>query len=114
MKYTLTTILTIALLLSPFLVYRHFRLQTIKDVTFTVEELPPRIGQRGDEYVNLVYTDQGTFSNKDTWFPWKTRSTDVRNQLKEGETFTCEISGWRVGFLSMYRNITDCEGFEYN
>lgn len=86
--------------------------------TFTVKELPPRgnevnLDGSKNTYANLIYTDRGVYSNIDSLIPWKTRSSDVRNQLKEGETYTCQTSGWRIGFLSWYKNIIDCNGFKY-
>ena len=112
------TVLILAVSVAPFLIYRQAKFGTVHNETFTITELPDRAFQKNadgstNEYANLVYTDKGTFSNVDTSYPWKTRSSDVRSQLKEGQTYTCEVAGWRVGFLSWYKNIIDCEGFKY-
>jgi hypothetical protein len=109
----IAVVLVLALVLGPVLLFRALKYESIKTHTFTVTELPERIAIReGDTYANLVYTDNGVYSNVDSTFPWKKNSSDIRAQLKEGETYTCEVSGWRIGWLSWYRNITRCDGFE--
>lgn len=84
--------------------------------TFTVTKLPDRSLQYGgngqsNSYANLVYTSKGVFSNTDTVIPWKTKSSDIYAQLQQGKTYTCQVAGWRNGFLSMYPDIIKCKGF---
>jgi hypothetical protein len=108
----------LGLIVGPVLIYRAAKYNSIHHETFKVEKLPNRDMQYGpdgskNDYANLVYTDKGIFQNTDSWFPWKTRSSDVYNQLRVGKTYRCEIAGWRIGFFSMYKNIVTCDGFKY-
>jgi hypothetical protein len=86
-----------------------------KTVTFTVEDKEHITDCSGtgestscDSYY-LVFTDQGVFKNDDDIAYGKFRSSDLQGRFKKGRTFTCKVAGWRVGILSMYPNIIDCE-----
>jgi len=81
-----------------------------RTVAFTVRQLPQRVFQ-GNPYSNLVYTDKGVYENTDSLFFVKYRSSDVFNQLQTGHSYTCRVAGWRVGFLSYYKDIINCNGF---
>jgi hypothetical protein len=62
----------------------------------------------------LVYTDGEVFKNTDSVLVLKFNSSDVQNQLKEGETYKVQVAGWRILFLSMYRNILSIENIQAN
>lgn len=53
----------------------------------------------------IVYTENEVFENTDSWMFVKFSSSDLQNKLEVGETYTVKVAGWRVPFLSMYRNI---------
>lgn len=53
----------------------------------------------------LVYTENEVFENTDALMVLKFNSADVQNHLKTDSTYTVKVMGWRVPFLSMYRNI---------
>lgn len=53
----------------------------------------------------IVYTENEVFENTDSWLFVKFSSSDLQNKLEVGETYTVKVAGWRVPFLSMYRNI---------
>ena len=57
----------------------------------------------GSEY--LIFTESETFKNVDTIFKWKFDSSDVYRDIHPGKTYKVTVYGWRVPFLSMYRNI---------
>lgn len=59
--------------------------------------------------VNRVYTDKGTFENRDSWLFLKFNSEDVQGDLEVGRTYRVTTNGWRVPFLSMFRNIVTAE-----
>ena len=61
-------------------------------------------GNTAESYY-LVYTDAETFKNKDSLIEMKFNSSDLQGSLKEGMECTFTVVGWRVPFLSMYRNI---------
>lgn len=113
-------LIVVAILVVPVLVYRHLKLNSIHKETFTIQKITDRDLQvisggesKPSPYAGLIYTDKGVYRNVDSTFPWKTRSSDLYNQLKTGKKYTCEIAGWRNGFFSKYKNIIDCDGFRY-
>lgn len=114
---------TLALIVIGVFFYRHIKLATVHKETFTVKHIPDRDLQviaksssdqdNQSKYASLIYTDHGVYSNEDSVFPWKQRSSDIYNQLEEGKKYTCTVAGWRIGFFSSYKNIVDCNGFKY-
>lgn len=59
----------------------------------------------GNGFTYLIYTPNEVFQDEDTWLKWKFNSSDVYNNLKVGKTYSTQVCGWRVPFLSWYRNI---------
>lgn len=55
----------------------------------------------------LIFTEDEVFENEDALFLGKWNSSDVQGQLKIGETYTVRVIGWRLPFLSTYRNIVE-------
>ena len=53
----------------------------------------------------IVYSENEVFENTDSWLFFKFKSSDIQNNLKIDETYTVKVSGWRIPFFSMYRNI---------
>lgn len=53
----------------------------------------------------LIYTNREVLENTDAMLFWKFNSSDIQNQLKVGKTYKVEVVGWRVPFLSWYRNV---------
>lgn len=53
----------------------------------------------------LIFTDQETFENVDSWLALKFNSSDVYGSIVEGSTCEFTVTGFRVPFLSWYRNI---------
>lgn len=53
----------------------------------------------------IVYGEDEVFENTDSWLYLKFSSSDVQNELTVGETYTVKVAGWRVPFLSWYRNV---------
>ena len=111
----LAVIVILALIVTPFAIYRHAKYASQRQLTFTVTKLPDRNVYGGSSqshsYANLVYTNKGTLQNVDSTFPWKRQSSDIYAQLVQGKTYTCTVAGWRNGFFSSYPNIIRCEGF---
>ena len=80
---------------------------TVKEVQITVSEKERIVKADGDDVTSyyLVFCEDETFKNDDALFHGKFRSSDLQGKLKVGETYKVKVFGWRVGFLSMYRNI---------
>lgn len=53
----------------------------------------------------LVFTDTEVFENTDDIFFGKFNSSDVQSMLHVDSTYSAEVVGWRIPFLSSYRNI---------
>ena len=53
----------------------------------------------------IISSDKEVFENTDSWTYFKFNSTDLQNKIEEGKTYKVKVVGWRVPFLSMYRNI---------
>ena len=56
----------------------------------------------------LIFTENEVFENTDSLFRMKFNSSDLQGSLKKGETYQCDVYGWRVPFLSSYRNLVGC------
>lgn len=53
----------------------------------------------------LVFTDRETFENTDTVWAMKFNSSDIYGSLKEGQNCAFQVYGFRIRFMSSYRNI---------
>lgn len=77
-------------------------------VRFTVDDLE-RITESDGETVTskyLIFTEEGeTFENTDSLWRWKFDSSDMQGQLDEGKTYDARVYGWRIDWLSSYRNV---------
>ena len=47
------------------------------------------------------------FENTDSLFYGKWNSSNIQGQLKEGNTYTIKVYGYRIPILSMYENIIE-------
>ena len=80
-------------------------------ITITDKE---RIYSDGDsKYLIFGEDANGTslvFENTDSFFHGKWNSSNIQGQLKEGNTYTIKVYGYRIPMLSMYENIIEiCE-----
>lgn len=57
----------------------------------------------------LVFTNNEVFENTDSWTFFKFNSSDVQNKFEPGKTYKIKVVGWRVPFLSMYRNVIEVQ-----
>ena len=78
-------------------------LLTADTVTITVID-KERI-QSGEDSRYLVFTESETFKNTDCLVRRKFDSSDLYGRLQVGTTYEAEVYGWRIPFLSAYRNI---------
>lgn len=53
----------------------------------------------------LIFTDGEVFENNDSLFALKWNSSDIYGRIKVGQTCDFTVTGWRLPFLSSYRNI---------
>lgn len=76
-------------------------------VTFTVTDKERITEDDSSKY--LIFTDIETFENTDTVFYWKFNSSDIYGKIKEGNTYTAKVVGFRLPAVSMYRNIVEIQ-----
>lgn len=75
------------------------------EITITDKE---RIATGSGENISskfIVYGENEVFENTDSWLYLKFNSADVQNKLTVGDTYKIKVAGWRVPFLSWYRNV---------
>lgn len=67
---------------------------------------------KGGDSKYLVFTENEVFENTDTLLRFKFDSSDIYNEIEVGKKYKARVYGWRVRFLSWYRNIVDLELIE--
>ena len=55
----------------------------------------------------LVFSEAEVFENTDSFLFFKWNSSDLQGQLTPGHMYRVRVYGFRVPFLSMYRNIIE-------
>lgn len=55
----------------------------------------------------LVFGQKEVYTNHDSWWYWKFNSSDFYRDIENESTYTFTVYGWRVPFLSWYRNIIE-------
>ena len=98
----------VVLLLIPCLIigFRGFlAYKTIDEVTAKVLDKERIVSRGSDSSYYLIFTDKETLMNADSWFHLKFNSSDLQGSIKKGETYTFIVYGFRIPFLSKYRNI---------
>jgi hypothetical protein len=78
-------------------------LSSCTTTNFTVIEKERVVDSDSSKY--LIFTEEEVFENTDSLLKWKFNSSDVYKDLKKDENYNCEVCGWRIQFMSMYRNI---------
>lgn len=80
--------------------------ELVRNVTVTGKERITETdgeGRASSKY--LIFTDRETFENTDSFWGWKFNSSDVYGKIEKGYVCDFRVVGWRVQFLSAYRNI---------
>lgn len=67
---------------------------------------------KGHDSYYLIHTENEVLKNEDSWYGFKFNSSDLYGKFVIGKECKLKVIGWRVPFLSMYRNIiqSNCEG----
>lgn len=111
MKDSLKITGIIFLLLSPIILSFLYQQGTIDTVNITVTD-KERVTYSVDKSTKskyLIFTESETFENVDAWLSGKFTSSDLYGKLNKGESYTVKVYGWRIPFLSWYRNIVRIE-----
>ncbi len=97
----------VVMLLSPIVYIPCYR-ASLKGVEFTVERRERVTTGSGDSVRSyyLVWSREGeVFCVTDTWSFFRFDSSDRYGKLDEGKKVKAQVAGWRVPFLSWYRNV---------
>jgi hypothetical protein len=97
------------LLLSPIVYIPCYR-ASIKEAKFTVDRRERVTKGSGDSQRSyyLVWSREGeVFCVADTWSFFSFDSSDRYGKLREGSQVQASVAGWRVPFLSWYRNVVE-------
>jgi len=70
-----------------------------------VNEKLVKANSSGSTY--LIFTDKGVFANEDNIFRGKWNSSDVYAEITVGQTYNFEVVGYRIPFMSRYKNILE-------
>lgn len=76
---------------------------TKDDITITVIEKQRISSEKSSKY--LIFTENEVFENTDVLLLGKFNSSDLYGKFKAGDTYQVQVIGWRVPFMSWYRNI---------
>ena len=87
----------ICILIGGFLLF--INLNTEKNVTIKISS------KKNIEGRYLIYTKEETFKCTDSFFDLKFTSSDMYSKFVRDSTYTVDVRGLRIPFLSMYRNI---------
>lgn len=87
-------------------VWFHYGTKDYVDAVVTkVERVSTGRGE-GTVHKYLVFTEGETFQNTDSVWYWKFNSSDMHGHFSTGK-YRLTVYGWRVPFLSWYRNIIE-------
>jgi hypothetical protein len=90
------------------LLYTH---GTAEIITIQIENKERISTGSGDslDHKYLVFCKDETFENTDSLYMLKWSSSDLQNDLKDGQEYQVLVYGWRIPFLSWYRNIVEIQ-----
>lgn len=106
-NYTLYIVLVLILFTAYPVAYK-MSAETI-EITITDKE---RITTGGGENISskfIIYTENEVIENTDSWIYFKFNSADYQNKFVVGEKYEVKVVGWRIPFLSMYRNVVNIQ-----
>ena len=103
MKSKLIIVLAVVFILSILLYNPIVIALTTENIVITVTKTDIKRNDDSDTY--LVYTDNETFQNSDSFWNFKWNSSDLHGKLKNDSTYKVQVHGIRVPYLSIYRNI---------
>jgi hypothetical protein len=85
---------------------------SVDHVTATVHREPEREcrtsgsdGSVSTECSWKIYTENEVFEDVDNMWFFKFNSADIANRIRNGETYCFKVNGYRLPFLSWFRNI---------
>jgi len=78
-------------------------------VSFKVKKTERITQGAGDALTSkyLVFTETEVFEITDSFCYWRWNSSDLYGKIENGKTYDAMVAGWRIPFLSWYRNIIE-------
>jgi len=101
------TIVAIILIIFGSIVYSVSYHNSVDEVSVTVVDKERINTTKSGKF--LIYGQDEVFENTDSYVFLKFTSADLQRDLIVGETYTVKVAGWRIPFLSMFRNIITVE-----
>ena len=83
--------------------------RNMKTETLTIKVVDKTVTHTENDSKYLIFTNNEVFEEDDELFRGKFNSSDMYGQLKVGGTYRVKVLGFRIPFLSMYRNIIEVE-----
>jgi hypothetical protein len=82
---------------------------SVSNVDIVVTDKDTKISGSGEGMTQkyLIFTEGETFEITDTVLFFRFDSSDTYGQLKRGSSYHVKVAGWRIPFLSCYRNILE-------
>lgn len=108
--FGLVVALVIALVIGAVVTYPIALINSKREVTITVTDKQRVCESGGGSCKYLIFTDKGTYKDVDSFLFQKFASSDLYGNLKVGETYRVERTGWRIPFFSAYPNIVKVDG----
>lgn len=106
-KFIIATLGVVAICVLP---GYHYARHVMSSDTVTVKVTDKERSNDKDGSRYMVFTDSEVFTNEDSWMALKFNSSDVQGKITIGQTCTFKVDGFRVPFMSWYRNIYALEG----
>jgi len=108
MKYAWYAVAVVAILFATANIWIHFATMTmVSEVVIQDKERVVTGSGATQESKYLIFTDTETFENIDSWLALKFNSSDVYGAIPVGAKCAFTVTGFRIPFFSMYRNILD-------
>jgi hypothetical protein len=104
------------LILTPFITYISCYRWSLKPAQFTVDRREQVVKGSGDSTQSyyLVWSQEGeVFTVNDSWSFLIWDSSDRYGKLHEKAKIKAKVAGWRVPFLSWYRNVIAIEEIDH-
>ena len=101
----LLIIAIIVFVILPILIFGIIAYSTDEWVDVHVKEKERVAESDGGRY--LIFTDEEVFKNTDSIWYWKFNSSDFYGQIEEDQNYKFKVYGYRIPFLSWYRNIIE-------
>jgi hypothetical protein len=88
-----------------FSISRYNNKQTVKTKVTDKERITTSRSDGNVESYYLIFTEAGTFKLEDDLIYGNFNSSDWYGQIKRDSTYTFNLIGYRIGFMSEYPNI---------